>query len=150
MVSLESIETAATRIGPSIYESPLVHSKTLSRLTGNSIFLKLENLQMTGSFKERGALNRILTMTDADRRKGVIAASAGNHGQGVAYHATQTIFRSKSGCRGPLPSSNSRQRVGTGPTWCYTETIMMTHARPPWSRAVSERRHSSIPLMTRR
>lgn len=89
MVSLESIETAATRIGPSIYESPLVHSKTLSRLTGNSIFLKLENLQMTGSFKERGALNRILTMTDAERRKGVIAASAGNHGQGVAYHATQ-------------------------------------------------------------
>lgn len=58
-------------------------------VTGNSIFLKLENLQMTGSFKERGATNRILAMTDADRRKGVIAASAGNHGQGMAYHATQ-------------------------------------------------------------
>ncbi len=89
MVTLESIEAAATRIGPSIYESPLVHSKTLSRLSGNAIFLKLENLQMTGSFKERGALNRILTMTDDERRQGVIAASAGNHGQGVAYHATQ-------------------------------------------------------------
>ncbi|MBS0180887.1 MAG: threonine ammonia-lyase [Nitrospira sp.] len=89
MVNLESIEAAATRIGPSIYESPLVHSKTLSRLSGNAIFLKLENLQMTGSFKERGALNRILTMTDDERRQGVIAASAGNHGQGVAYHATQ-------------------------------------------------------------
>jgi threonine dehydratase len=89
MVTLESIEAAATRIGPSIYESPLVHSKTLSRLSGNAIFLKLENLQMTGSFKERGALNRILTMTDGERRQGVIAASAGNHGQGVAYHATQ-------------------------------------------------------------
>ncbi len=89
MVTLESIEAAATRIGPSIYESPLVHSKTLSRLSGNAIFLKLENLQMTGSFKERGALNRILTMTDDERRRGVIAASAGNHGQGVAYHATQ-------------------------------------------------------------
>jgi threonine dehydratase len=89
MVNLESIEAAATRIGPSIYESPLVHSKTLSRLSGNAIFLKLENLQMTGSFKERGALNRILTMTDGERRQGVIAASAGNHGQGVAYHATQ-------------------------------------------------------------
>ena len=66
-----------------------MHSKTLSRLTGNSIYLKLENLQMTGSFKERGALNRILTMTDDERRRGVIAASAGNHGQGVAYHAAR-------------------------------------------------------------
>ena len=89
MVNLESIEAAANRIRPSIYESPLMHSKTLSRLTGNSIFLKLENLQMTGSFKERGALNRILTMTDDERRRGIIAASAGNHGQGVAYHAAQ-------------------------------------------------------------
>ena len=89
MVNLESIEAAAARIGASIYESPLMHSKMLSRLTGNSVFLKLENLQMTGAFKERGALNRILTMTDEERRRGVIAASAGNHGQGVAYHATQ-------------------------------------------------------------
>jgi len=89
MVNLESIEAAANRIRPSIYESPLMHSKTLSRLTGNSIFLKLENLQMTGSFKERGALNRILTMTNDERRRGIIAASAGNHGQGVAYHAAQ-------------------------------------------------------------
>lgn len=89
MVSIDTIKAAADRIRPAIYESPLVHSKTLSRLTGNSIFLKLENLQMTGSFKERGALNRILTMTDDEQRRGVIAASAGNHGQGVAYHATQ-------------------------------------------------------------
>lgn len=89
MVNLESIEAAAARIGASIYESPLMHSKMLSRLTGNSVFLKLENLQMTGAFKERGALNRILTLTDEERRQGVIAASAGNHGQGVAYHATQ-------------------------------------------------------------
>jgi threonine dehydratase len=89
MVNLQSIEAAATRIGPSIYESPLVHSRTLSRLTGNTILLKLENLQMTGSFKERGALNRILTMTEDERRQGVVAASAGNHAQGVAYHAAQ-------------------------------------------------------------
>jgi threonine dehydratase len=89
MLSLECIEAAADRIKGEIYESPLVHSKTLSLLTGNSIYLKLENLQMTGSFKERGALNRILTMTDDERRRGVIAASAGNHGQGVAYHAVR-------------------------------------------------------------
>ncbi len=89
MVNVQSIEAAATRIGPSIYESPLVHSRTLSKLTGNTILLKLENLQMTGSFKERGALNRILTMTPDERRQGVVAASAGNHAQGVAYHAAQ-------------------------------------------------------------
>lgn len=89
MVNVQSIEAAAIRIGPSIYESPLVHSRTLSRLTGNTILLKLENLQMTGSFKERGALNRILTMTEDERRQGVVAASAGNHAQGVAYHAAQ-------------------------------------------------------------
>src|SRR5688572_24995157 len=89
MLSLACIEAAADRIRPEIYESPLVHSKTLSHLTGNSIYLKLENLQMTGSFKERGALNRILMMTEEERRRGVIAASAGNHGQGVAYHATR-------------------------------------------------------------
>ena len=81
MVTVQSIAAAASRIASSIYESPLVHSRTLSRLTGNTIFLKLENLQMTGSFKERGALNRILMMTDEERRRGVIAASAGNHAQ---------------------------------------------------------------------
>ena len=70
MVNLESIEAAAARISASIYESPLMHSKMLSRLTGNSVFLKLENLQMTGAFKERGALNRILTLTEEERRGG--------------------------------------------------------------------------------
>jgi threonine dehydratase len=89
MLNLEDIEAAARRIKSAVYESPLVHSKMLSDLTGNAIYLKLENLQMTGSFKERGALNRILTMTDDEKRRGVIAASAGNHGQGVAYHAAR-------------------------------------------------------------
>ena len=87
MVNLESIKVAADRIGPSIYLSPLVHSKTLSTLSGNEIYLKLDNLQMTGSFKERGALNRILTMTEDEKQRGVVAASAGNHAQAVAYHA---------------------------------------------------------------
>src|SRR6202041_3119295 len=60
-----------------------------SQLTRNSIFFKLENLQMSGSFKERGALNKILLLTDEERRRGVIAASAGNHAQAVSYHATK-------------------------------------------------------------
>jgi threonine dehydratase len=65
----------------------------LSRMTGQSVFLKLENLQMTGSFKERGALNKIAMLTPEQSTRGVIAASAGNHAQGVAYHATQRGIR---------------------------------------------------------
>jgi threonine dehydratase len=88
-VTLKSIQHAAKRIGNSIYLSPFMRSETFSQLTGNSLFLKLENLQMTGSFKERGALNKILLLTPDERRRGVIAASAGNHAQAVAYHATK-------------------------------------------------------------
>src|SRR5271155_1359633 len=65
----------------------------LSALTGQQVYLKLENLQMTGSFKERGALNRIALLTPEQARRGVIAASAGNHAQGVAYHATKRGIR---------------------------------------------------------
>jgi len=70
-----------------------MRSEMLSRITGQSVFLKLENLQMTGSFKERGALNRIAMLTPEQARRGVVAASAGNHAQGVAYHATQRGIR---------------------------------------------------------
>jgi threonine dehydratase len=66
-----------------------VHSRTLSKLTGAEVFLKFENLQFTASFKERGALNKLLSLSDADRRRGVIAMSAGNHAQAVAYHAAR-------------------------------------------------------------
>ena len=83
----EAIEVARERIKPFVFESPLVYTETLSGLTGNSVYLKLENLQMTGSFKERGALNRLLTLTDEERARGVIAASAGNHAQALAFHA---------------------------------------------------------------
>jgi threonine dehydratase len=89
LVTIETIEAAAKRIHGSIFLSPFVRSETFSQLTGNSIFFKLENLQMTGAFKERGALNKILLLTAEERRRGVIAASAGNHAQAVAYHATQ-------------------------------------------------------------
>lgn len=95
MVTLGSVEAAEQRIRQTITASPLVHSQTLSGLTGNVVYLKLENLQPTGSFKERGALNRILTLTDEQRRRGVIAASAGNHGQGVAYHAARHGIRAE-------------------------------------------------------
>src|SRR5436309_14972388 len=88
MLTLADIERARGRIKDAIYMSPCAHSETFSKLTGNKVYFKLENLQMTGSFKERGALNKILTLTDEEKQRGVIAASAGNHAQGVAYHAT--------------------------------------------------------------
>lgn len=89
MVTLQSIKAAAGRIRDSIFLSPFGRSETFSKLTGNFIFFKQENLQMTGSYKERGALNKILLLTDDERRRGVIAASAGNHAQAVAYHAVK-------------------------------------------------------------
>lgn len=87
MVTLTDIQAAMGRIRDSIYLSPCAYSETFSRLTGNSVYLKLDNLQKTGAFKERGALNKLLSLTEQERSRGVIAASAGNHAQGVAYHA---------------------------------------------------------------
>jgi threonine dehydratase len=89
MVTLQTIQAAVARIRDSIFLSPFVRSEKFSQLAGNTVFLKLENQQMTGSYKERGALNKILLLSEDERRKGVIAASAGNHAQAVAYHATK-------------------------------------------------------------
>ncbi len=89
MLTIQAVRDARERIRDSIYLSPFVRSETFSQITGNSIFFKLDNLQMTGAFKERGALNKILLLTEEERRRGVIAASAGNHAQAVAYHATK-------------------------------------------------------------
>jgi threonine dehydratase len=88
MVSLSSIESALRRIRTAIHVSPCTRSETFSELTGNSIYLKLENRQRTGAYKERGALNKLLSLTAEERSQGVIAASAGNHAQAVAYHAS--------------------------------------------------------------
>ncbi len=93
-ISLDDVTAARERIRGSIYLSPCPHSQMLSALTGQQVYLKLENLQMTGSFKERGALNRIATLTPKQAARGVVAASAGNHAQGVAYHATARGIRS--------------------------------------------------------
>ena len=92
-MTLADIEAARERVRDAVYYSPCAHSRTLSGLTGQEIYLKLENLQMTGAFKERGALNRISLLTPGQAARGVIAASAGNHAQGVAYHATRRGIR---------------------------------------------------------
>ena len=92
-IALADILAARERLRSSIDYSPCAHSRTLSALTGQQVYLKLENLQMTGSFKERGALNRIALLTPDQAGRGVVAASAGNHAQGVAYHATKRGIR---------------------------------------------------------
>ncbi len=92
-VNLADIEAARERVRDAVVLTPCDRSPILSGLTGQEVFLKLENRQMTGAFKERGALNRILTLTPEQSGRGVIAASAGNHAQGVAYHATQRGIR---------------------------------------------------------
>jgi threonine dehydratase len=89
VVSLEDIKAAAGRIAGAVEQTPFVHSRTLSALTGAQVFLKFENLQFTASFKERGALNKLLSLGGPERRRGVIAMSAGNHAQAVAYHAAR-------------------------------------------------------------
>ena len=94
MITLADVLAARERVREHIYESPCARSEMLSRMTGQQVHLKLENLQMTGSFKERGALNRLSLLSRDEAARGVVAASAGNHAQGVAYHATRRGVRS--------------------------------------------------------
>jgi threonine dehydratase len=85
--TIDDIRAAAKRIKGAIIQTPMLISRTLSEIIGAEVWLKFENLQFTGAFKERGALNKLLQLTDEERARGVIAASAGNHAQAVAYHA---------------------------------------------------------------
>jgi threonine dehydratase len=89
MLELADIDGARRRLQGAIYETPCPYSQTLSELSGARCFVKLENLQMTGSFKERGAANLLLQLEAAARARGVVAASAGNHGLAIAFHAAR-------------------------------------------------------------
>ena len=113
-VSLADIRMAHARIAPSIVRTPTLHSITLSRLTGANVWLKFENLQFTAAYKERGALNKLMQLTPEEKARGVIAASAGNHAQGLAYHGARlgipvTIVMPK-----PTPTVKVQQTEGHG------------------------------------
>src|SRR6185436_2396954 len=86
-ISPADIEAAATTLHGSVIETACNRSRTLSEICGCNLWLKFENLQFTSSFKERGALNRLSALSSAERERGVVAMSAGNHALGVAYHA---------------------------------------------------------------
>ena len=93
MITLQDIQDAASRLQGQVLDTPCVESRTLSEIVGAQIFLKFENLQFTASFKERGACNKLAQLTAEERARGVIAMSAGNHAQGVAYHAQRLGIR---------------------------------------------------------
>ena len=93
MIDINAIREAAARLSGQVLNTPCVESKTLSEVTGAQVFLKFENLQFTASFKERGACNKLSLLSADERARGVVAMSAGNHAQGVAYHAQRLGLR---------------------------------------------------------
>lgn len=88
-LTIDDVRAAAARIDGAVVKTPMMHSKTLSEITGAEVWLKFENQQFTAAYKERGALNALLHLTEEQQKRGVIAASAGNHSQGLSYHGTR-------------------------------------------------------------
>lgn len=95
MLTLNDIKSAMHRVRDAICVSACTRSHALSKLTGSALFLKLENLQRTGAFKERGALNKLLALTPEERERGLVTASAGNHAQAVAYHSARVGIKAE-------------------------------------------------------
>jgi threonine dehydratase len=98
-IGIDDIRRAAETIAGDVLRTPLVPAPRLSELTGATVFVKHENMHPTGAFKERGAANKLASLSPEDRRRGVIAMSAGNHAQAVAYHARRLGIRRRSSCR---------------------------------------------------
>ena len=143
MIGIHDIQTAMGRIREAIRISPCTHSETFSALTGNEIFLKLDNQQRTGAFKERGALNKLLTLTAEERAQGVIAASAGNHAQGVAYHAGRQGIRAS--IYMPLPTPLTKVSA----TRAYGAEVVLhgTNYDEAFEEAVKQTREQHLTLI---
>jgi threonine dehydratase len=143
MIQLSDIQAALGRIRSDIRVSPCTHSETFSGLTRNEIFLKLDNQQRTGAFKERGALNKLLTLTNEERSHGVIAASAGNHAQGVAYHAGKHGVHARIVM--PLPTPLTK----VSSTRAYGAEVLLHGANydEAYEKAVDQSRSESLTLI---
>ena len=143
MIGIQDIQTAMGRIRDAIRISPCTHSQTFSALTNNAIFLKLDNQQRTGAFKERGALNKLLTLTAEERAQGVIAASAGNHAQGVAYHAGRQGIRAS--IYMPLPTPLTKVSA----TRAYGAEVVLhgTNYDEAYEKAVEQSRERHLTLI---
>ncbi|MGE5723278.1 MAG: threonine ammonia-lyase [Sphingomonadales bacterium] len=128
-VSLADIRAAARRLEGAIVRTPTMRSGTLSELTGANVYLKFENLQFTAAYKERGALNKLLLMDEVTRSRGVIAASAGNHAQGLAYHGARLKIPVTIVMPVPTPIIKVMQTEGHGATIVlHGETYDEAHA----------------------
>jgi threonine dehydratase len=114
--TIDDIRAAAERIQGSVVRTPMLVSKTLSELIGAEIWLKFENLQFTAAYKERGALNKLLQLSAEERARGVIAASAGNHAQAVAYHAKRLGIPATIVMPETTPTVKVTQTAGHGAT----------------------------------
>ncbi len=112
--TIDDIRAAATRIAGAIEQTPMSHSGVLSNMIGADLWLKFENLQYTAAYKERGALNKLLQLSDEDRARGVIAASAGNHAQAVAWHGKRLGIPVTIVMPGPTPTMKVTQTEGHG------------------------------------
>src|SRR5437764_2463356 len=143
MIQLSDIQAALSRIRADIRVSPCPRSETFSGLTGNSIFLKMDNQQRTGAFKEREALNKLLTLTAEERGRGVIAASAGNHAQGVSYHAGRHGVRARIVM--PLPTPLTKVSA----TRAYGAEVLLhgTNYDEAYDKAVEQSRNDSLILI---
>jgi threonine dehydratase len=143
MIQLSDIQAALGRIRADIRVSPCPRSESFSGLTGNAIYLKLDNQQRTGAFKERGALNKLLSLTGEERSRGVIAASAGNHAQGVSYHAGRHGVRARIVM--PLPTPLTKVSA----TRAYGAEVVLHGANydEAYERAVEQSREESLTLI---
>jgi threonine dehydratase len=143
MIGIQDIQTAMGRIREAIRVSLCTYSEAFSALTNNTIFLKLDNQQRTGAFKERGALNKLLTLTAEERAQGVIAASAGNHAQGVAYHAGRQGIRAS--IYMPLPTPLTKVSA----TRAYGAEVVLhgTNYDEAYEEAVKQSRERRLTLI---
>src|SRR5262249_30221050 len=107
MIDLAEIRAAAERIGSAVHRTPLLASRTLGERSGTALWLKCENFQKTGSFKPRGALNKVLSLAEAERARGLVTVSAGNHAQAVAWAAGHV----NAPCTVVMPSDAPRSKL---------------------------------------
>ena len=114
--TIDDIRAAAERINGAVIRTPMLISRTLSEIVGAEVWLKFENLQFTAAYKERGALNKLLQLSPEERQRGVIAASAGNHAQAVAYHARRLGIPATIVMPEPTPTVKVTQTAGFGAT----------------------------------
>lgn len=146
-VTIEMIKEAAETIKGSVKRTQVVECPTLEAMTGNKVYFKLENLQKTGSFKVRGALNKIMHLTDEEKKRGVIASSAGNHAQGVALGATNLGIKSTIVMPGTAPLSKVLATKGYGAEVVQVGTVYDDAYKKHVKSKKKQEQHSYTHLM---